>query len=92
MNPEAFGPLRENRFFFTDGHYVFSDDEVLPDVVAHEQHEVAVGQGGQQIAMARGNRQTSFCIQIQRRRTLKHATPFGKGIDIIPTFTHFSPL
>lgn len=41
MNPEAFGPLRENRFFFTDGHYVYSDDEVLPDVVAHEIHPVA---------------------------------------------------
>lgn len=35
-NPAAFGPLKEYSFFFTDGHYVYSDDEVLPDVVADE--------------------------------------------------------
>ena len=35
-NPQAFGPLKENPFFFTDGHHIYSDDEVLPDVLASE--------------------------------------------------------
>jgi hypothetical protein len=55
------------------------------------QHERAVGERGEPLAMARRHGEPPFRVQIQRCRPLKHPSPSEYGKRKRP-FSHFFPL